>query len=240
MGIFMQDFALAFKEYISIRRDEDILVNIESRDDGYNIIFESSSESLINEIDQYKKDFEDFLQHPESQFSLLGKHVDKIENSVELMSLLYKIVTKLKIYKELGTTISGQSAFTLPSIILTENLSLTMSSVTNDFSKSTINNLQLNQADNISNPIQNNNHTTQEILNLLDKFLEYKTDKPEEIEALENIRQAKNELEKGNGEKAKSYLQKALFMFKDPAVQIALGMVTNYAFETVKPFLGLK
>lgn len=240
MAIFMQDFALAFKEYISIRQGEDVLVNIESNDDGYSIIFESSSESLINEIDEYKKDFEEFLKYPESQFSLLSKHIDKTENSVELMSLLYKIVAKLKIYKDLGMTISGQSAFTLPSITLTENLSLYMSSITNDFSKSTIHNQQLNQADEISNPEQNNNPSPEEIIKILDKILEVKAESEEEKQVLEDVQKAKNEIGKGNIPGAKDIVKSVLDTLKSPKFQkFALGVAVS-AYEILKNWFNLK
>lgn len=160
---FMQDFAVAFKEYVRIRQDEDIFVNIESVIDGYNIVFESSSAALIEEIKDYTRDFEEFLKDPASQFYILNQNVDKIESKIELMSILNKIIVKLQIYEKLEISGQGIPAFTLPNTEIVNSLLINIPNITNQFINSSFENMQLNQGDTISNPNQNISYSDKEI-----------------------------------------------------------------------------
>jgi|GEM_PF-5094145 len=91
----------------------------------------------------------------------------------------------------------------------------------------------------INNP--QNNPSPDQILKILDKILEYKAKNKEEEKIIENIREAKEELNKNELEETKKLLslKKVWSFISNPANQMALGLATNGLYEILKNWIGV-
>ena len=94
---FMKDFGVAFETWARIEKSEDVFVSMQATNDGYNVTFESNSEFAINNIERYKKDFQDTISD-KNKLEELKQKADT-DDFNELISQIFKILSKQATYQ---------------------------------------------------------------------------------------------------------------------------------------------